>query len=340
MTPFHSVQFRFADGSECATEVRAGQSVLDAGLAAGVPLLHQCRSGSCSTCVARLVDGDAQTMPGCSATLLRSEVEAGQRLLCVTAALSDCRFELPYARDVGAQPVVEAHALVDAVERISSNVVRLSVTLAEDSWLACKPGQYVQVEVPGVGVMRSYSPVTTAADLPRMDFLIRLLPEGAMSDWLRRDARVDDVLRLSGPHGSFFLREQVRAPHIFVAGGTGLAPVLAMIDRLRQLGGRTPPVLLAFGCAAPEQLFHLDELDLRRHWMPRLEARICVDQGAGEGQFAGSPVAALQPGDVTDPATVAYLCGPQGMIDAAREGLRALGLPADQMYSEQFVPSH
>lgn len=340
MNQTHPVTLRFADGVSRAIDVGADQTVLDAALAAGVPLLHQCRSGSCSSCVAHLAEGEAPTRPGASSTLLASEFAAGQRLLCVTQPKGPCTFDLGYGSEEGGQPAVEAHAFVNAMEPIASNVVRLSLELAEGNWLTFRPGQFVQIEVPGAGVLRSYSPVSTEVDLPRIDLLIRLLPKGVMTSWLTCGAKVDAVVRLRGPYGAFFLREKKRAPHIFVAGGTGLAPVLAMIDRIRQLGGRKPPMLLAFGCATPDQLFYLDELELRRQWLPTLETRVCVDREGTDGLYQGSPVATLTAEDVADPDTVAYLCGPPGMMDAATARLVELGVKPENIFAEQFVPSN
>lgn len=161
-----------------------------------------------------------------------------------------------------------------------------------------------------------------------------------MSGFLEEQARPDQVLGLSGPYGAFFLREEKRrAPHIFVAGGTGLAPILSMIDSLRQVSGRKPPMLLSFGCATPEALFCLDQIELRKQWLPTLETRICVDREASAELHQGSPVSALREGDVeTD--SVAYLCGPQPMIDAATQRLIELGIDPANIFSEQFVPSH
>lgn len=340
MKTMNTVTLRFADGASRAIEVGDDEVVLDAALAAGVPLLHQCRSGSCSSCASQLVEGTAVARPGSSSTLLASEFQAGQRLLCVTQARGDCTFDLSYGSEDGGVVPTEVHAFVNAIEPIASNVVKLSLELAEDSWLNFKPGQFVQVEVPGVGALRSYSPVSTEADLPRLDLLIRLLPTGVMTSWLSCKARPDDVVKLKGPYGAFFLREKTRAPHIFVAGGTGLAPVLSMIDRIRALGGRKPPMLLNFGCATPDVLFYLDEIGLREQWLPTLETRICVDRGANGSFHEGSPVSALTPADVTDPDTVAYLCGPQGMIDAATTRLVELGVRPANIFSEQFVPSN
>lgn len=337
----HQVTLRFADGATHTVLTEDGRSVLDAALQAGAPVIHQCHSGSCSSCIATLCEGSAVTQAGATTSLLSGEYAAGQRLLCVTRAQSDCVFELPYTSTAGQIAPVTAHAFVDGIERIASNVMKLTLELAEGDWLDFRPGQYLQVEIPGTETVRSYSPSSIAADLPRLELLVRLLPGGAMSSWLEGGARPDDVVKIKGPYGAFFLREDHRrAKHIFVAGGTGLAPVLSMVDGIRQWGGRKPPMLLSFGCAEPQALFCLDELELRRQWLPTLETRISVDRGAQGDVLSGSPVAALREGDVPNADTVAYLCGPQPMIDAATRRLIELGVPPEHIYSEQFVASH
>jgi len=337
----HHVTLNFADGVTHSFSVPRGANVLEAAIAAEMPVLYQCRSGGCSSCICTLSEGEAVTLPGASSSLLGSEYEAGQRLLCVSQVNSDCTFNLGYGSEVGSSTAQEVHAFIDSVERIASNVVKLTLELAEGEWMEFRPGQFMQIVVPGLGVLRSYSPSSTQVDLPKMEFLIRLLPGGAMSDFLANEAQADQVLTLSGPYGAFFLREEYkRAPHIFVAGGTGLAPILSMIDTLRQSSGRKPPMLLSFGCAVPEALFSLDDIELRKQWLPTLETRICVGSDATEGMYLGSPVSVLHEGDVTSLDTVAYLCGPQPMIDAATARLIELGVKSENIFAEQFVASH
>jgi len=256
------VTFNFADGASRSFDVAPGEPILNAAIAAEIPVLYQCQSGSCSTCVAKLSDGDAQTRAGASSTLLSSEVSDGLRLLCVCEAKSDCSFDLAYTSEAGSSVAQEVNAFIDSAEQIASNAVRLTLELAEGDWMEFRPGQFMQIEVPGQGVVRSYSPSSVGTDVPKLEFLIRILPDGAMSNFLSKEAEPDQVLKLTGPYGSFFLREEKkRAPHIFVAGGTGLAPILSMIDTLRQAGGRKPPMLLSFGCATPDALFCLEDLE-------------------------------------------------------------------------------
>lgn len=340
MSSVKQVTLSFRDGKTTSVAVQQGESVLDAALAAGIPIIHQCRSGSCSSCMAKLVTGKAGMRAGASSTLMKSEYAAGERLLCLCEPETDCTLALNYASDAAINNAAKMHAFVNSIEKVATNVVRLTLELAEGAWMDFKPGQFIQVRVPGTDVTRSYSPASTTADLPNIELLIRVLEDGVMSRWLEHTARPDDVLEIEGPFGSFFLREKVSAPHIMVAGGTGLAPIMSMIDTLRQKPGRKPPVLLSFGCATPEQLFCLEELELRQQWLPGLAARISVDQGACGTLLAGNPVDALRADEFTADNAVAYLCGPPRMIEAATSKLVRLGLRPENIYAEQFAPSN
>jgi benzoate/toluate 1,2-dioxygenase reductase subunit len=331
----------FSDGVEHVLSVEPGQSVLDAALAAETPLMHQCRTGSCGSCVGRLIEGEAEHKTGVAGSLSLRERELGYRLLCVTEAKQACRFSVAYDSVAGTGRPVEAKAFVNAVEHIASDAVRLELELAEGCWMDFRPGQFIQVKVPGTEVFRSYSMATTPADLPRIELLIRLLPGGTMSQWLVNQAKIDDVVEVCGPYGQFFLKEKVRAPHVMIAGGTGLAPMRSMIDALRATPGRKPKIILSFGCQTVESLFELEQLELRRQWMPTLEARISVDCGERvDGVQIGNPVDALTAEDGLTPDSVAYLCGPPGMIAAARLHLEKLGLMPENIFAEQFVASN
>ena len=335
------VAIAFSDGVERSLRVEPGQSVLDAAIAADIPLLHQCTSGSCGTCIARLETGRAEVMAGASSSLLPAEQAEGLRLLCVTEPKSDCRFSLAYDSKAGAGHPATVRCFVNAVERIASDVMRLELELAEGFWMDFRPGQFVQVKVPGTEELRSYSLATTTRDLPRLELLIRLLPGGVMSDWLLHRAAPDDILEVTGPYGSFFLKEKVRAPHVMIAGGTGLAPMLSMVDAIRAAPGNKPPIILSFGCQTPEALFALEQLDLRRQWLPSLDTRISVDRGTPpDGISVGNPVAAITAADGLTADSVAYLCGPPAMIQAARDHLETLGLSKENIFSEQFTASN
>lgn len=334
------VTLRFQDGVEKSLRVATGQTILDAAKKEGIRLVHQCLTGSCGTCVAKVVCGEVRMSTDRGTSLLPSEHAEGLRLSCTSFADTDATLALDYASTLLDEPGPQKYqSVVTAREWVASNVVKLSLELPADADFDFHSGQYVRVRVPGTDAWRSYSMASTVNDLPRVDLLLRVLDDGVMSNYLRTQCAVGDELELEGPFGMFFWRPG-KAQHIMIAGGTGLAPMLAMLDDIRNLSGKKPKVLLSFGCATEDNLFHLDELEIRAAWLPTLKNRVSVSHpGPGYTGLVGNPVTAITAQDIVDPEAVAYLCGPPGMIESARAHLESLGVKRDNIYAEHFSAS-
>lgn len=331
---------RFSDGHVETVDVPSGCNVLKSALDAGVGLASQCQSGSCGTCTSQLQAGDTESTAGRASALLDSEYREGARLLCSTMLNSPATFELPYSSDVifGDQPKVH-QARVTELVTLSETVVGLRVRI-EDQPLNFHAGQFARISVPGTHEWRSYSMANAPTDGWELEFHVRLLPDGKLSSYLRDDGSVGTPLEIEGPYGSFVLRNS-KQHHLFVAGGTGLAPILSMIDYLRENGGRRIATTLCFACQTENDLYHADEVELRTMWMPHMRARLAVTAPTTAEAWrgaVGTPVSLIGPDDVTE-QTTAYLCGPPGMIEAARQRLRELGMTPDQIHSERFVAS-
>jgi benzoate/toluate 1,2-dioxygenase reductase subunit len=279
--------------------------------------------------------------PERATSLLAAEAAGGKRLLCSSYAYTngDVRLHYPAALIYGVESRT-VQATVAALEWPSPAVARLTLEIADEGEFSFRSGQYVRLKIPDAVEWRSYSMASTSRDLPRIDFLVRILSGGLVSEYLRNGCRPGDEVTLQGPMGAFILHAG-RGPHIFIAGGTGLAPIVAMLDEIRHRAGPRPRMLLSFGCASEQQFFYRDEIELRQWWMPELRVILSADRvDTNESRLLqGTPVAALQQEHVTDPATVAYLCGPPPMIEAARRRLMEMGVGPDRIYAEQFVAS-
>lgn len=337
----HHVTLRFEDGVEKQIKVGAGEFVLDAALRQNVPLVHQCRSGSCSTCVARVESGAVEVVRDRALTLIAAEVAEGMRLLCSSHALADSVISLHYPSSLIFEGTRrKAEARVKAVEWPAASVARLRIMLERGTRFSFRPGQYVRIKVPGTEEWRSYSMCTTPRELPAMEFLVRIIPGGAMSEYLRGSVQAGHQLEVDGPLGAFILHPR-RGAHIFVAGGTGLSPILAMLDSLRRDGGPKGKILLSFGCASEKAFFYREEIELRRWWMPQLSVRLSADvvDNPTSGLIQGTPVDALGVESIGGTEASAYLCGPPAMIEAARRRLVELGIRAERIYAERFVAS-
>jgi len=335
------IRLVFRDGHEERVPANPGESVLAAALRAGLPLVHQCESGSCGTCVARLQDGEVETVPDRALALLEGEVRDGYRLTCSTRPLADCTLVLDYPGTVITGPQPEFYkARVGALDWISRSVIRLDLIIEDAEDFEFTAGQYVRIKVPGTDQWRSYSMATAPGNLPRISFLVRYLDGGAMSEWLDRTAAPDTEIEIEGPMGSFGLLDET-GPILMLAGGTGLAPLMAMLDALRARSGPTPDIALEFGCNTTQDLFFAEDLELREFWMPSLTVRTAVIEAPDE-EFDGSigdAVSLIEAADLEKPDLTAYLCGPPGMIEAARNRLIEGGILPERIRSEQFRPS-
>jgi benzoate/toluate 1,2-dioxygenase reductase subunit len=334
------VTLRFEDGVEKEIEVGADEFVLDAALRQGVPLVYQCRSGSCSTCVGQMVTGTLEMSHDRALSLIASEIAEGKRLLCSAHALAPSVVRLHYPSAlIYAEERRAFEARVAGIEWPAPSVAKFAIEVERRAGVSFHAGQYVRIKVPGMDQWRSYSMCSTPRDLPKMEFLVRIIPGGAMSEYLR-GAREGERLEVEGPLGAFILHPG-KGLHVFVAGGTGLAPILAMIDELRRASGAKPKMLLSFGCASDKTFFYREEIELRQWWVPQLSVRLSADrvEDPASGLIVGTPVDALGADAISDPEAVAYLCGPPPMIEGARRRLVELGMNPERIYAERFVAS-
>jgi NAD(P)H-flavin reductase len=264
-------------------------------------------------------------------------------LLCRTRPSADLRVAAPYdGTKVLLQPVAARTARIAALETIADDTRRLELLLEADdtsgSAAEFEAGQFAELELPEGGVKRPFSLANTSNWEGRLEFLIRLRPQGEFSAYLRERAQPGDVLTVHGPQGGFGLIADSLRPRWFVAGGTGLAPVLSMLRRMAEFGEMNDARLF-YGVNRESELFLLDELDALRATLPQLHVDLCVRE-AGDG-WQGShrtPVdalaAALSEGGA---APDLYVCGPPAMVSAAQAVAARARVPSTQFVSERFT---
>ncbi|RQS08287.1 oxidoreductase [Burkholderia sp. Bp9002] len=337
----YQIEITTRDGQPFGFACEAGQDLLAAASQAGITLPSQCRQGSCGACHATVADGEYELQVHSPDALPAGK--PGAILMCRTTPRSDLRIVAPYDHaKVLLQPVPVRAARIVALDEIAEHTLRVELCVEPDdangSAVEFEAGQFAELEVPGSGIRRPFSLANTSNWEGRLEFLIRLRPEGWFSTYLRERARVGDALTVRVPMGGFGLFVESLRPRWFVAGGTGLAPILSMLRRMAEYQ-ELPDARLFFGVNRESELFMLDALKQLQGDLPQLRVDPCVwhpgDDWAG---FRGTPVdalgAALAEADVLPDL---YVCGPPALVRGAQEAAAAAGVPDAQFASERFT---
>jgi methane monooxygenase component C len=345
MAASHTIKVITEEGESVSFECKSDEDVITAGLRQDIYLMSSCRAGGCATCKAFCTEGDYQLV-GCSVQALTpEEEEEGEVLLCRCFPESDMEVEVPYtySRISFAPDDLDFQAEIVSITPISSNAVRLCLKKLGDGGtqkVHFSPGQFMEIQIPETELSRAFSPANIGNDEGDLEFLIRLLPDGQFSNFLRDRAQPSQIVSVKGPLGIFSLKENGFRPRYFVAGGTGLAPVLSMIRQMHQWG-EPQESRLYFGVNKPEEAFYLDELSALEAAMPNLSVKVCAWQPdeTWKGE-RGSVIDILRQDLEQNPVKPdLYLCGPPGMVDAAYAVCTEFGIPKDQVYLEKFLAS-
>ncbi len=319
--------------------VEAGETVLEAALRQHIGLPYGCRSGACGACKGRIVSGEVDYGDYQEHALSAIERRDGRALFCRAKPLGDLVIEAKEIAGVGDIQVRTLPARVQQIVRAAHDVVILRLKLPTGERLQYLAGQYLDILLKE-GKRRSYS----LANPPHADELLELhlrnLPGGSFSNFAFSELKEKAILRFQGPFGVFFLRESPK-PIIFLAGGTGFAPIKAVIeDALHK--GIERPMTLYWGVRARRDLYLPD---LAQQWtaqhahfkfIPVLSEPLPEDNWSGRTGLVHQAVL----DDFADLSGYqVYGCGAPIMIETAQAAFAARGLPQDEFYSDAFTPA-
>lgn len=311
----------------------AGRSILDAGTYAHVSLPYSCKTGRCSTCKCKVTSGETAALHPESG-ISEQEKADGWILSCVRTAITDVAIEVD---ELGELPPVKTLACrINKLQRLTPDVIKVELRLPPTSDFAFIPGQYIDIIGAG-GIRRSYSLASADFRTKLLELQIRAVDDGVMSDYWFKQANVNDLLRFNGPLGTFFLRDVAGIELIFLATGTGIAPVKAMIESLAALAPERRPASVTVvwgGRSMVDLYFDVTALPGNHHFIPVL-SRGGADWRGAKG-YVQDALLGRQP-DLSK--AMVYACGSDAMIRSARDGLTNAGLPAQRFYADAFVCS-
>lgn len=327
----------FSDGERKSFESPSDKSVLAAAHAAGIALASDCEMGDCQTCKAHLRSGRIEVDELAFVTLDDDEIAGGAVLTCVSMAREDLEIKLPYMR--GQLIADKKYAMkVSGIEPLSPTTARLRGELPRNSAFTFHPGQYVNIKLPDSDEFRSYSMANAPTNSNLLEFHIRLLPDGQMSNFLRRPDIVGESVEIAGPKGVFYLRGGDK-PILMIAGGTGLAPMVSILRTLAQSDGASRRITLCFGVNRPDDLYGIEELRALCKQLKNFDLRLSMVEPSDTWPGHKGFVTDLFDAKDIAAGTQAYLCGPAPMIEAARKRLTGCGMSMDFVFAEEFVPS-
>ena len=262
------------------------------------------------------------------------EAEQGYALACQMIPESDCTVRIPASSAICKTAPEAVEAEVQGVDRLSETSFGLRVKLAKP--INFLPGQYVNLTVPGAGKHRSYS-FSSAPGAQEASFLIRNLRGGVMSTYLGEKAQLGDALTATGPMGAFYLRPVTR-PQLWLAGGTGLAPFLSMLEQVA-VQGADQPIVLYYAVTRAADLVELDRVNALAEQIGNVTVITILAAEEDAHERKGFVTNHLTAEDLNNGDCDVYLCGPPPMVDAVRAHFGNLGVEPANFYFEKFNPT-
>jgi CDP-4-dehydro-6-deoxyglucose reductase, E3 len=322
----------------------ADETILTAALRAGYLIPYGCKNGACGSCKGRVLSGTVVHGAHQATTLPELERVQGKSLFCVAHPQDDVTIEARDVRKTGDIVIKTMPCRIEHLDRVIDDVMILRFKLPANERLQFLAGQYVEFLLKD-GKRRSFSMANAPHDDALIELHIRHTPGGLFTDRLfsvsNAPIKVRDILRFEGPHGSFFLRTDSEKPIIFVASGTGFAPIKSMIEHALHTGC-TRPMTLYWGARRPKDLYldHLPRAWAQKYpdqlsYIPVISDALPDDEWHGRRGFVHRAVMADFP-DLS--MHQVYACGAPIVVDSAREDfVNQCGLPESEFFADSFT---
>ncbi len=328
--------------AERSFQVERDEPILTAAIRAGLGLPYGCKDGACGTCKSRLLEGRVIHGAHQSKALSVAEEDAGLILPCCATPQTDCVIEARMVPGAGEHPVLRMPCRVLAMERRAPDVMVLRLQLPANQAFQYRAGQYIEFILRD-GVRRSYSISTAPSQLgtpPSIELHLRHMAGGKFTDHVFSAMKDKEILRMEGPYGSFFLREDSDKPIVLLASGTGFSPIKAIIQHMRVLDIRRPAVLY-WGCRTRVDLYLHEWAEAAAQALPSLRYVPVLSEPRAEDCWDGRTglVHEAVMRDLPDlSGHQVYACGVPIMVESARRDFVArCGLPIEEFYADAFT---
>jgi propane monooxygenase reductase subunit len=339
----HKVRFQPVD---IEIEVKEEETVLNAAFRQGVSLTHGCREGQCGACKSFLLDGDLEMAKYSTFALPEYESDEGYVLLCRSHVYSDAEIELiNYDEDILRLgiPIETFRTTVAAIEPLTHDIRRLVLKMNEPGkTLRFNAGQYASIRIPDSEEYRAYSMANTPRTTDQLEFIIKIFPGGLFSSLLDGGFTIGEEVEIKGPYGVFMLREKEPTDIICIGGGSGMAPLLSLLNDMAERSINRKATYF-YGARTRKDLFYLDHLRELEDRLPGFRfipaLSLATEEDAWDGETGLITEVLDRHLDENQVTTQAYLCGPPPMIDAAIPVLIRKGISEERIFYDKFTPT-
>jgi CDP-4-dehydro-6-deoxyglucose reductase, E3 len=319
-------------------EVRPSQTVLEAAIDAGINLPYGCRNGTCGACKGKVISGKVMHDDYQGSAMNDAELAAGSALFCCARPLEDLVIE---CREINGLNGIKPRILpvrIQKKEQLSGDVMVLFLQLPATERLQFVAGQYLEFILKD-GKRRAFSIANAPHDDAVIELHLRLVPGGQFTQYVFDEMQEKAIMRIEAPLGTFFLRQESQKPLIFVAGGTGFAPVKAIIEHM--IHNKIQREIILYRGGRTQDDLYMNELSQRwAEYVPNFTYIPVVSEAPADSNWQGRTGLVHQAvlDDYPDlNAYQAYVCGAPGMVEVAHQAFVAQGLNADEFFSDAFT---
>jgi CDP-4-dehydro-6-deoxyglucose reductase len=317
----------------------ADEPILQAAIRQGIGMPYGCKDGACGSCKCKKLEGTVVHGPHQAKALSAEEEAGGYVLTCCAVPQSDVVLESRQVTDESAFPVKKMPSRVASLEKVSHDVMVVKLQLPANDTMRYHAGQYIEFILRD-GARRSYSMANAPHNGPGVELHIRHMPGGKFTDHVFTAMKEKEILRVEGPFGSFYLREDSDKPIILLASGTGFAPIKALIEYL-QFKGSSRPATLYWGGRRPADLYMDAWVKARMAEMPQLTYVPVISNALPEDNWTGR-TGFVHKAVMEDHPDLSgfqvYACGAPIVVDSARaEYSAACKLPPEEFYADSFT---
>ena len=289
---------------------------------------------TCGHCKVVVEDGGGEILATEKPFMNREELAKNTRLACQCKVKEDIKIVIPEEM----LTIQEFKTVVEEIQQLTHDIRLVKFKLIEPNKIDFKPGQYAQIEVPGLEIQREYSIASNPMDEGYLELIIRQVPGGKATTFVHKALEVGDKIRLLGPFGHFYLDEHSDRDMVCIAGGSGKAPIRSILYYLRE-HGMNRKVKYFFGARTKKDLYYTEEFQELSREFPNFQYDPALSEPLPEDNWTGD-VGLIT--EVVDKycknleEDEAYLCGSPGMIDACFAVLEKNGMPSERIYCDKF----